>query len=517
MDDTNQQGEHEVSRPQKMSFWRKLGGGALSIAIIIHVVLAIMGGIWIAQRIFEPEKKIDFLPGGGNSGGGDRGAQSKIQQKKRAQITPTTNVKRVFAEGASSTYSIPDPGDNFGEMSTLSSLAGGGASGGLGGSGSGGGFGSGTGSGTGLGMGGAGVGKLFGLIPETMRKRCSKEDRLARLRENGGTPACEEAVLKGLRWLKKNQNPDGSWGTANKTGMTGLSLLAYFGHCETPMSEEFGDSCLKGIVYLVNMGAKNKGRLVTDIKSQPAPYEHGIGTYALGEAATFCKELKIDIPSLTDVTQQAGQFIIDNQHENGGWAYGYAMKAGHADTSVVGWQLQALKACSHTNIKYKGMDAAVRKGLEYLSGRQNKNTGTFGYIGPGDRPGGQLTGVGVLCFQMWDKERSPEVRNGVKFMKDNLKLDWNTANSDLYAHYYASQAMMQAGGENWKSYNELFRDQLLKNQKPDGSWKVPKYTGHGQTEKRDIYRNALCVLMLEVYYRFLATSGGGKSERSSDI
>ena len=513
MNDLPQQDEQELPKPSKLGFWQKLGGGALSIAIIVHVILAIGGGIWIAQRIFEPEKKIDFLPGGGNAGGGARSAQSKVQQKKRAQITPTTNVKRVFAEGAASTFSIPDPGDNFGEMSTLSSLAGGGMSGGLGGSGSGGGFGSGTGSGTGLGMGGAGVGKLFGLIPDSMRKRCSKEDRLARLKENGGTPACEEAVLKGLRWLKANQNVDGSWsttakGTASKTAMTGLALLAYFGHCETPMSEEFGESCLKGIVYLVNTGAKKKGILVPNITAQSAPYEHGIGTCALGEATTFCKELKIDIPSLTEVTQQAGQFIIANQHENGGWAYGYSTaKGAHTDSSVVGWQLQALKACHHTKIKYKGMDSAVDKGLKYLTGLQSENGG-FGYNGKGARPG--LTGVGVLCFQMWGKAKSPEARNGVKYLRANTKLDWKSTSSDLYGHYYISQAMMQAGDADWKFYNDIFRDQLLNNQNEDGSWKAPAFSGHGQTPAGDVYRNTLCILMLEVYYRFLATSGGSR-------
>ena len=53
------------------------------------------------------------MPPGGGGGGGERAAETKVQQKKRAQITPTTNVKRVFAEGATSTYQIPDPGDTI--------------------------------------------------------------------------------------------------------------------------------------------------------------------------------------------------------------------------------------------------------------------------------------------------------------------------------------------------------------------------------------------------------------------
>jgi hypothetical protein len=502
---------------RKQGFWAKIGGGSLLIAALFHVVLLVGGGFWVFQIIKEPEKKVDFMPPGG--GGGERGAEHKVQQKKRAQITPTTNSKRVFAEGAASSYAIPEQGDNFGEMSTLSSLSGGGMSGGLGGSGSGSGFGKGAGTGGGLGMGG-GAGKLFGLVPEAMSKRCSKEDRLQRLKDNGGTPACDEAVVKGLRWLKAHQNPDGSWDKKYKPAMTGLALLAYFGHCETPVSEEFGESCMKGIVYLVNVAMKNDGKMADDFTGGYWVYQHAIATYALGEAATFCKELKVEVPNLMEVTEKAGQFIIDNQHQNGGWAYSYSTattKKPTTDTSIVGWQLQALKACSHTHIKYKGLNSSVKKGLEYLASCQNENGG-FGYRGPGSPVVKgkyfSLTGVGVLCHQMWGKESSSEVRNGLKYIKENTKFYWNSEDSDLYAHYYESQAMMQAGGDNWKFYNDLFRDQLLNNQNPDGSWKANGFTNHHQHPDQKVYRNTLCILMLEVYYRFLNSTGGGSKRRT---
>lgn len=506
---------------RKMSWWEKIGGGSLLIATVFHAILLVAGAFWVFQIIQEPEKKVDFMPPGG--GGGERGAQHQVQQKRMAQITPTNNVKRVFAEGAQASYSIPDQGDQFGEMSALSSLSGGGMSGGLGGSGTGGGFGRGDGgAGGGLGMGG-GAGKLFGLIPETMRKRCSKEDRLQRLAENGGTPACEEAVTKSLRWMKSMQNSDGSWGQTHKVAMTGLVLLSYFGHCETPASDEFGDSCMKGIVYLADIGMKNDGKLATKFTGNGWCYEHGIATYALGEAYTFCKELKIEIPGLAEVTEKAGQFIIDNQNKNGGWAYLFATDGGHTDVSVVGWQIQALKACSHTNIRYRGMQGAITKGLAYISKCQHEHGG-YGYSGPSSHADYfTLTGVGMLCNQMWGKGGRAEVRKAAKYVLENTKFDYNTEFCDLYGHYYESQAMMNRGGDEWKKYNDLFRDQLLNNQLPDGQWKVPgggkkpravaaSYTAENVDGK--IYRNVLCTLMLEVYYRFLNTGGGGARDRS---
>ncbi|MEI6817974.1 MAG: prenyltransferase/squalene oxidase repeat-containing protein [Verrucomicrobiota bacterium] len=506
-------------------------------AALVHVVLLVVGAFWIFQVIREPEKKVDFMPPGG--GGGERGAEHQVQQKKRAQITPTANVKRVFAEGATASYAIPEQGDNFGEMSPLSA-PGGGMAGGLGGAGSGQGFGKGMGEGGGLGKGG-GVGKLFGMIPETMRKRCSKEDRLARLAENGGVPACEEAVIKALRWMKSQQKPDGSWegasGGAQRRGRaasqqkadgsgegaawaTGLALLAYMGHCETPVSDEFGESATKGIVYLVNLGMKNNGRMASNFTDYHWIYEHAISTYALGEAATFCKELKVEIPGLMEVTEKAGQLIIDNQHETGGWAYGFATKGGDPDTSIAGWQIQALKACSHTSIKYKGMSSCISKALAFINKNQNSNGG-YGYSSSKIEKKYTFleeyfttTGIGMLCNQMWGKGESADVAKASKYILSNTRFDYNTQYCDLYGHYYESQAMIRRGGEEWKQYNKIFRDQLLNNQNANGSWNMP---GGGKRPravapefvKNEFYRTALCTLMLEVYYRFLSSDGGG--------
>jgi hypothetical protein len=275
---------------------------------------------------------------------------------------------------------------------------------------------------------------------------------------------------------------------------------------------------MKGIVYLVNLGSKNGGKMASNFTENSWCYEHAIATYALGEAATFCKELKIDVPSLMETTEKAGQFIIDNQNKNGGWAYLYSKEGGHTDVSVAGWQIQALKACSHTDIKFKRMEGCIGKGLEYLTTCQADNGG-FGY--EGKKPSGEnkyftLTGVGMLCNQMWGKGARNEVRKAAKYVMDNTKFDYSGKDSDLYVHYYESQAMMQRGGEEWKMYNDLFRDQVLNNQDADGSWKQPgsggAFAGGGQGKT---YRTCLCTLMLEVYYRFLNTGGGGGREKPS--
>ncbi|QJE97375.1 hypothetical protein [Luteolibacter luteus] len=158
--------ENVTYAPKKRSFWSKLGGGALSISILVHVGLLVLGAFWVFQIIQEPPKKVDFMPAGG--GGGS--PESTMQQKQRTSLVQK-NVARVSAIGVSSDLSLPEP-ELGSEMSSLSNIGGGGMSGGLGGNGSGGGKGNGRGSGFGDGMGpgmgdGTGIKNPFGAIEAT--------------------------------------------------------------------------------------------------------------------------------------------------------------------------------------------------------------------------------------------------------------------------------------------------------------------------------------------------------------
>ena len=416
----------------------------------------------------------------------------KVQtQTQRKPSAPSSSMAKVIAANSASPTAIPvpeidvpDPSLNFGDGD---------------------GFGDGWGDGSDSGAGGG-----FGNIPASMKKRCSRADRLSRLNSNGGTEKCEDAVVSGLRFLKKTQNKDGSWCAQKQVGMTGLALLAYLGHCETTMSEEFGETVFSAITYLVNKAMKNKGKLGTDFKDNHWCYEHAIAVYAIAEAYTLCqKSFGENIPNLPEAVQASTQFLINSQHQKGGWEYAYSEDNGRGgDLSIVAWHLQALKAAKHTGLELKNLTRSVRAGLDYTTGLRTPE-GTFGYSGPSMKGDGVTLGAaGALCFQMWDKSSSKEARGACKFIDENAKFGWNTPDSDLYGHYYAAQCMMNFGGDPWKRYNEKFRDQVLNNQLPDGSFKP---AGFGAFRGTNVfgkhYRACLSILMLEVYYRFLPATG----------
>lgn len=353
------------------------------------------------------------------------------------------------------------------------------------------------------------------------QQRCSKADRKARLAATGGTDACEEAVEKALQWLKRTQSKDGGW--PGNVANTGFALLAYLGHCETPVSEVYGESCLRAITCLVNLGLNNRAGWLSN-NPNPAVnkqlcYEHAINTYALAEATTLWRMRKqqfgvIDIPDLEAVTRRAGQLIIDNQTAGGGWEYGYAETSnrGGGDLSITAWQLQALKACKLTGLDFRNLMPCVKRSLDHVTGLAGGDGG-FGYAAPGKGHADYLTltGAGMLCLQIWGKESAATVRAAARYVERNTRFEYNSRFADLYGHYYEAQAMLNRGGEQWRRYNALFRDELLRNQAADGSWKVPG----GGGELRAVapaytsdatYRTCLCTLMLEVYYRFLPTS-----------
>ena len=293
-------------------------------------------------------------------------------------------------------------------------------------------FGIGRGSGPGTGFGGGG-GALFGLIPAGMSKRCSKADLRERLFAAGGTPACEVAVEKGIAWLKQHQNKDGSWCQSHQTAMTGMALLTFTGHCETPASDKYGESVLNAIVFLVGNSAKNHGKLATDLSDKYWPYEHAIATAALAEAYNFCLEIGQQVPGLEEAVSKAGQWIIDSQAKDGSWCYPDATtgKAGTSADNLLGcMNLQALKACTYSGIKFQNRQPCITKALAFLKTCQGAN-GAFGLAAKPDASHpSPCTGAAALAYQTWGKAADPLTLKACGYLANQAKFEWAAADAD---------------------------------------------------------------------------------------
>ena len=348
--------------------------------------------------------------------------------------------------------------------------------------------------------------KGIGLsLPKTMQQRCDPQKRIARLRSGGGKDITEAAIIRGLNWLKENQDPEGSWGgkdmdeqgnpkSSNKDAMTGMALLAFLGHCELQDSPDYGPTVQKAIKYITSTPPdKSVG------KGNTGSYSHPIRTYALCEAYTMTK-----IKKLEEYAKRSAIHVIKGQNENGGWAYGYGKGvAAHTDLSVTGWNIQALKAAALTGISIDGLDEAMDKATEYVKKCQGPS-GMFDYkMGGRGRP--SLTGAGVLCLQIWKNAKSEEAQKGLEWIVANQKKEWKSVN--VYEWYYHAQACFQAtgvsgGSKFWREWNKDFQQIVCSAQESDGHWPHGAHY-HGDTA---IYRTTMTILMLEVYYRYMPSS-----------
>ncbi len=361
------------------------------------------------------------------------------------------------------------------------------------------------------------------------------------LAKGGGNAKTEASVMRGLRWLKMQQNPDGSWPN-NKVAMTGLAILTFLAHGEMPgQSAEFGETVQKGIEFL--LASQGDKELYTTAGSG---YAHAIATYAMCEAYGMTEN-----PNVRESADRALDAIIRGQHPSGGWDYNWK-QSDRDDTSVMGWAAQALKAAMLADF-YHDPDALERASKFCVKGFKKNGypDGGFGYVAPAK---GGLTGVGVLCMQFHGAANDSYVKNSL----ENLIYDWKPAwigstpekpevkkdeplppgsvggNCSQYYYYYATQAVFQAGGDRWKKWNENMWPSYVKAQFiiPKGATgdvcncgvnnckkiKEP-YLDHERNEQeighwinvdahgdRPIMDTCLACLQMMVYYRYLPTT-----------
>ncbi len=130
--------------------WRSIGGGSLTISILIHAGLLVLAG-FIVFASQMTDKQIDFLPGGGTQQGAQASADlaHKVQMKKQQKLQKTPPKQRLISTSINAALTLPEAPPDVLEIPDIASLTGGGklGSGGFGTGGAGGGFGNGVGMG----------------------------------------------------------------------------------------------------------------------------------------------------------------------------------------------------------------------------------------------------------------------------------------------------------------------------------------------------------------------------------
>jgi len=339
--------------------------------------------------------------------------------------------------------------------------------------------------------------------------------KAALLAAGGGTKSSEKAVAASLDWIARHQYPDGSWnfdhsqsecngrcadaGTGYnraRAAATGLALLTYLGAGHTQEDGRYQRVVYRGLYALGNMFELDKNG-ASFREPEGRMYSHGIATMAICEAYAMTGD-----PALRDPAQAAINYTCYAQDPNGGgWRYA-PQQAG--DTSVMGWQLGALKSGYLSQLSVPPL--VVQRASGFLDTVMTDGGKRYYYTIDGEPGHEACTAIGTLCRMYMGTERDAQ---GIPDAIDYLSRR-GPSRGDVYYNYYTAQAIFHytgGKGATWKKWNEKMRDQLVETQAQQGhetgSWApVGEKNAHGVRAGR-LFTTAMSAMTLEVYYRMM--------------
>jgi hypothetical protein len=348
------------------------------------------------------------------------------------------------------------------------------------------------------------------LVADTPFQR-APEQRQGRIAKLGGSPKSEEAVEHALKFLARQQEPDGRWTLVQDESLpgkrragshdmayTGLALLTFLAHDQSPLAPgPYRDVLRKGVNYLLsNQSPDGDLRGPPEFRGgasqQANMYDHAIAMLAISESALLSGD-----PRLRSSALAAAQFIVNAQdRDGGGWRYAPGQRG---DTSVFGWEIMALHSAELLGFKVPAETRRLAR--RYIDDACGGNGGVIAGYQPGVDPTQTMTGEMLFARMLLGEHFSDAVvMNATAFLADYPP---DAAHPDLYCWYYASLCMLQMNSPAWPDWNARTRDALIQLQTrggfADGCWEV---TAKGIDRSGYIFTTAIATLTLEVYYRY---------------
>lgn len=335
------------------------------------------------------------------------------------------------------------------------------------------------------------------------------------------TPQSEAALERGLKWLERNQGPEGNW-ESNDLGLVGMGALAFLAAGHTPGRGRYGNAVEKALDYMLKK-AKPSG-LLNIAEPQRDMYNHGLSAFVLGQAHGMTGD-----PRMNAVLDRSLKLISNTQCDDGGWGYqAKSDKNGH-DLSLAVMQAKALRSAMDSGLEVPPgvTERAIKSVREHYRSRSGKRAlddpsmktepGQFTY--DGNKGSIAMAAAGVVCLQefaQYDDWRIPKNMEVIGAAVRNLKTSNNSGNMpfDGYTLYYVGQALYQVGGRDWEDNYPKIRDCLVasqirdaKNPPMDGMWRSG---GHLGGKPGDLYGTSVACFVLAMPNRYLPILQEGK-------
>ncbi|MBY0587278.1 terpene cyclase/mutase family protein [bacterium] len=304
---------------------------------------------------------------------------------------------------------------------------------------------------------------------------------------------------RGLQFLVRSQNQDGSWGSNDRwtsgPGSTGLAVLALLASGEDPNFGLYSASIRKALRNILSVQNATTGYFPNSM------YHHGFAMLALAEAygAVDDRDLWRGAPvkgkSIGQALELAVRLAITSQKKNpfGGWRY--SPDAIDADTSVSGAVLVGLLAARNAGIEVP--DDVIDRSIKYFTSMTSESGGVAYSGGFGDGFGESMarSSIATLTLAIAKRKDLPEFRSTLAYLVEKLEQDPQKTVYLEYTLYYQSQALFQGDVAAWEKWSKQLVRRLKSSQAPDGSFR----SSFGATAG-----TSMSLLALALQFRFLS-------------
>jgi squalene cyclase len=278
-------------------------------------------------------------------------------------------------------------------------------------------------------------------------------------------PQTQAAIDRALAWLATRQNDDGSFGGngySRNVAVVSLSGMAFLAGGHSPGRGEYGRQVSRCVNYA--LAAEDDSGFICEAAytSHGPMYDHGFATLLLAEIYGMSPDREI-----RDKLARAVRLIVTTQNPEGGWRY--QPKVGEADISVTICQVMALRAARNAGLYVP--NETIDRCVDYVKRSQNADGG-FMYMLTGGPSRFPRSAAGIVALYSAGIYEGQEIRRGIEYLEQHRPASEELSRDThaMYGHYYAVQAMWQAGGEHWQKWYPAVHDMLLKAQQEDGSW-----------------------------------------------
>ncbi len=326
------------------------------------------------------------------------------------------------------------------------------------------------------------------------------------------------ALTRGVAWLARGQNPDGSWpatglrartvdsgpsadgsGTFAPVAVTALSTLALLAAGNEPERGPHGRETARAVDWLVdrtNLDARSEraGYIALDGDGLSRMHGHGYATQALAQA--FAMSPKTERGAAIEKALHAAiECIQRSQGIDGGWWYEPKPGTSH-ENSITICAVQALRAAHSSGAKVD--TTTIQRAIDYV-GRTQKPDGSFRYALGDPKSSVALTAAAIATLNATGKYDGKVIQEAYDWIfrrlaaRDGRESLGASEEDFVICPYYERVCLAQALWQyrDKHVFEDWWRSEaaaVLSRQKADGSWEDPRYG--------DAYATAMNCLLL---------------------